>query len=173
MNIKSLTLSTIKVPAFKDILIRLIWLAVVLPSVVYSIVSTQNTLSLYQVEISKWVYGYINFGSFVAGVIAAIIIFWRKSRDWLAVVVSLMLVTWTSTSAGFDFWTLTGIGGADWNQLIAYLLAVPYNLLLSMLLLCVLLTFPDGKWTPKWTRLFFRVALIGTLLTPIYLCVIL
>ncbi|HXF84409.1 MAG TPA: hypothetical protein VNK49_03390 [Anaerolineales bacterium] len=164
--------SGLRMPALKDILIRMGWLAVVVPSIVFSVIATQTTLSEYEKDISKWVYGYINFGSFVVGVIAAIGIFWRKPRDWLAIVVSLMLVTWTSTGAGYEFWVATGIGGEDLNMLLAYFLSLPYTLLLSILILCVLLTFPDGKWTPRWTRVFFILAVIWTLLTPVYLCAV-
>lgn len=172
MKAIALSRTTSKNTAYKDLLIRLAWLAIVLPSIVFSLVTTQSTISTSELVVSKWVYGYINFGSFIAGVVAAILIFWRKSRDWLAVIVSLLLVMWTSTSSGYDFWVLTGIGGADWNVFIAYFMSVPYSLLLSTLVLCVLLTFPDGKWTPGWTRWFFRLALVGTLLTPVYLCVV-
>lgn len=162
--------STRKFSGLKDILVRLGWLAVVIPSIIYSIYGSSLQLPLYGSEIEKWTYVYINFGSFVVGVIAAIIIFWRKSRDWLAVTVSLMLVTWTSTSAGFDFWFDTGMGGADLNWYIAYFLSLLYTLLLSVLLLCVLLTFPDGKWKPNWTRWFFILSLIGSILLPVYMC---
>jgi len=142
----------------------------VIPSIVYSIYGSSLQLPLYESEIEKWTYIYLNFGSFVVGVIAALIIFWRKSRDWLAVIVSLMLVTWTSTSHGSDFWTATGIGGSEFNFLITYFLSLPYMLMLSILLLGVLLAFPDGKWTPKWTRWLFVLSLVGAFLLPVYVC---
>lgn len=157
-----------KSPSLKDMLLRLGWLAVVLPSIIFSLTTTITTLPTYSLEISHWIYGYINFGSFVTGLIAALVIFWRKSRDWLAVIVSLMLVTWTSTSNGYDFWVLTGLGGE--NSFIASFLSLPYTYLLSILLLCVLLAFPDGKWTPSWTRWIFVLSIIGFLLLPIYIC---
>ena len=171
MNPKEKNAPVRKFSSLKDILIRLGWLAIVIPSIVYSLTTTIESTPMYSLGISKWIYGYINFGSFVVGVIAAIIIFWRKPRDWLAVTVSLMLVTWTSTSDGSDFWAATGVGGSDWNGLIAYFFSVPYTLLLSILLLGVLLAFPDGKWTPKWTRWLFILSLTGAMLLPVYLCV--
>jgi len=151
-----------------DILVRLGWLAVVIPSIVYSLTTSILDMSRIETEIMRWTYIYLNFGSFVVGVIAALIIFWRKSKDWLAVTVSLMLVTWTSTSHGYDFWVETGIGGSELNWLFAYFLSLPYMLLLSILLLVVLLAFPDGKWTPKWTRWLFILSLIGACLLPFY-----
>ena len=90
----------------------------------------------------------------------------------MALTVSLMLVTWTSTSNGFDIWYSFNIGGNDYiNWWIAYFLSMPYTLLLSILLLSVLLTFPNGKWVPGWTRWFFLLSLLGMILLPIYLCI--
>ena len=170
MTLKGMNASVRKNSTFRDLLVRLGWLAVVIPSIVYSLTTTIQSTPQYTLEISKWIYSYINFGSFVVGVIAAIIIFWRKPKDWLAVIVSLMLVTWTSTSNGSDFWYATGVGGSDWNLLIAYFLSTPYTLLLSILLLGVLLAFPDGKWTPRWTRWLFILSLAGAFLVPVYVC---
>ena len=161
-----------KFPSLKEVLIRLAWLSIVTLSVVYSAYRSSRELPSWGSDVEKWTYVYINFGSFVAGLIAAIIIFWRKSKDWLAVTVSLMLITWTSTSDGFEFWLDTGIGGSgtEVNWFLSYFLSLPYTVLLSVLLLCVLLTFPDGKWTPGWTRWFFILSVVGTLLLPVYMC---
>jgi hypothetical protein len=115
MNPKQINSHIRKSSNLKDILVRLGWLAVVIPSIVYSLTTTIQSTPMYTLDISKWIYSYINLGSFVVGVIAAIIIFWRKPRDWLAIIVSLMLVTWTSTSNGYDFWVTTSIVGRDWK----------------------------------------------------------
>ena len=159
-------------PRFKTILLWLGWLAVVIPSILMSVDASYSNLTIYQSELERWIYIYLNFGSFVVGVIAAFIIFWRKRTEWLAIIVSLMLVTWTSTSNGFDFWYSMGISGSDEiNWWIAYFLSTSYTLLLSVLLLCVLLTFPNGKWVPGWTRWLFVLSLIGMLILPVYLCI--
>jgi hypothetical protein len=172
MNSKAITPSGGLPPKFRTVLLRLGWLAVVLPSIVFSVNGSFSGSSLYQSDIERWIYIYLNFGSFVAGVFAAIIIFWRRKADWLALTVSLMLVTWTSTSNGFDFWISMDISGnADINWWIAYFLSTSYTLLLSILLLSVLLTFPNGKWVPGWTRWLFTLSLVGTLILPVYLCI--
>ena len=161
-----------KFPFLLNFLARLGWLAVVIPSIFFSVNGSFQQLSAYQFEIEKWVYVYLNFGSFVVGVIAAAIIFWRKPADRLAMVVSLMLVTWTSTSNGSEFWASMNLSGDELiNWFISYFLGTGYTLLLSTLLLYVLLTFPNGKWTPGWTRWLFTLSLIGMLILPIYLCV--
>lgn len=172
MNPKTIQATVGKYARVRDLLVRLIWLVVVIPSIVFSISAVIINFPLYESEIERWTYIYLNFGSFIVGVTAALIIFWRKSKDWLAVIVSLMLVTWTSTSHGYEFWTSTGLGG-EWNWLFAYFLSLPYMLLLSILLLVVLLAFPDGKWTPKWTRWLFVLSLVGAFLLPMYLCAML
>lgn len=88
-----------------NILIRLGWVSVALLSIIYSLKETQYLLLDLSQPISKWIYGYINFGSFVLGLIAASIIFWRKPKDWLAIAVSLMLIMWTSTGDGYYFFS--------------------------------------------------------------------
>jgi hypothetical protein len=172
MNSKALKPPVGLSPKFGTILSRLGWLAIVVPSVVFSVYSSYSGISLYQSELERWIYIYLNFGSFVVGLIAALIIFWRKKTDWLAVTVSLMLVTWTSTSNGFDFWYSINISGNDEiNWWVAYFLSTSYTLLLSILLLSVLLTFPNGKWVPGWTRWLFLLSLAGMLILPVYLCI--
>lgn len=172
-----MTAKTIKphvglLPKFRIALLWVGWLAVVIPSVMFSVDTTFSNLSSYQSEIERWVYAYLNFGSFVVGVVAALTIFLRKQTDWLGVIVSLMLVTWTSTSNGFEFWSSMNISGnEDVNWWIAYFLSTSYTLLLSILLLCVLLTFPNGKWVPGWTRWLFILSLVGVFILPVYLCV--
>ena len=170
MKLKAIKMSIEKYSWLRDIVIRLAWLAIVIPSIVFSITATVSELQSLDSGISRWIYGYLNFGSFVVGVTAALVIFWRKPKDWLAVTVSLMLVTWTSTGNGQAFWVSTGVGGDTWNGVVTYFLSLPYTLLLSMLLLCVLLTFPTGRWMPGWTRWLFFLSLIGSFLLPVYLC---
>jgi hypothetical protein len=152
-----------------NILIRLGWISVALLSIIYSIKATQYQLSEFSQPISKWIYGYINFGSFVFGLIAASIIFWRKPKDWLAIAVSLMLIMWTSTGDGYYIFSPPGVEIGFSQQQTTYFLTLAYELLLSNLTLVVLLTFPDGKWVPGWTRWLFILSLIGSFLMPLYI----
>jgi hypothetical protein len=172
MNSKAITTRGGVFPRFRTFLIWMGWLAIVIPSILFSVYTSYTSLSAYQSEIERWIYVYLNFGSFVVGVAAAVIIVWRKKMDWLAVIVSLMLVTWTSTSNGQDFWDAIDItGNPDINYLLSYFLSTSYTLLLSILLLCVLLTFPNGKWVPGWTRWLFFLSLAGMMILPVYLCI--
>ena len=151
-----------------NILIRLVWISVALLSIIYSLKATQFHLSILSQPISNWIYGYINFGSFVLGLIAASIIFWRKPKDWLAIAVSLMLIMWNSTGDGTELFSPPGVEIGFSQQQTNYFLTLAYELLLSLLLLVVLLTFPDGKWVPGWTRWLFILSLVGAFVMPLY-----
>lgn len=168
MNSTTIKASVGRYSAPINILIRLGWISVALLSVIYSLKETQYLLLDLSQPISKWIYGYINFGSFVLGLIAASIIFWRKPKDWLAVTVSLMLIMWTSTGDGSAFFSPPGVEYTLLHQQQTYFLTLAYELLLSMLTLAVLLTFPDGKWVPGWTRWLFIFSLIGSFVMPLY-----
>ena len=166
----------IKIPIvsanFKIVIGWLVWVTVVILSIMYSVNRSYIELQMDQSEIERWVYIYLNFGSFIVGVAAAIIIFWRKRTDWNALALSLMMVMWTSTSNGFEFWYSFYTSGDDtliwW---VSYFLSTSYTLLMTALLLHVLLTFPNGQWTPRWTRWFFYASVAGIFILPVYLCV--
>ena len=51
-----------KFPVLQNILVRLCWLAVVIPSIVYSVNGSLQQLATDQTETEKWVYIYFNFG---------------------------------------------------------------------------------------------------------------
>ena len=169
MNSTTIKASVGRYSAPVNILIRLGWISVALLSVIYSLKETQYLLSDLSQPISKWIYGYINLGSFVLGLIAASIIFWRKPKDWLAIAVSLMLIMWTSTGDGYYFFSPPGVEFSVLHQQQTYFLTLAYELLLSNLTLLVLLTFPNGKWVPSWTRWLFALSLIGSFLMPLYI----
>ena len=80
------------------------------------------------------------------------LIFWHKSNEWMALFVSLMLVT---------------IGATPDNETIAVL--APVWRVLSLVLggfgwtaIWVLLyLFPDGQFVPRWTRLLVAIFVVG------------
>jgi hypothetical protein len=75
----------------------------------------------------------------------ATVLFWRRSADWMAMLVSLFLV-----SFGTNFLTL-GLAAANrqtsWEVPFSIVTALGY---VSLVLLLYL--FPDGRFTPRWTR---------------------
>jgi signal transduction histidine kinase len=72
----------------------------------------------------------------------AMILFWRKSNDWLALLVALMLISW-------------GVNNATTNLLYGSTIwRIPENgVLLSegLTTMCVLALFPNGRFVPRWT----------------------
>jgi hypothetical protein len=87
----------------------------------------------------------------------AIVIFWRQSNEWIALLTALWLVT---------FGTM-----AESPQALAAdvpLLRLPVQFLSelgwSFLLPLFLLTFPDGRFEPRWMRWFFITILVIGLL---------
>jgi signal transduction histidine kinase len=80
----------------------------------------------------------VSFG--VAG-----LIFWRRSDDWMAMLVSLFLVTF-----GANF-SAQGLLAA--NQQTAWVVPLTILTVLGYISLCLLLyLFPDGQFVPRWTR---------------------
>jgi hypothetical protein len=80
-----------------------------------------------------------------------LLIFWRRSDDWAAMLFALMLVT----GVGFAMRAVWALEQA------APALRLPARfvwLLVTVLDLIVLFVFPDGRFVPRWTRLLGVVA---------------
>jgi len=80
-----------------------------------------------------------------------LLIFWRRSDDWAAMLFALMLVT----GLGFAMRAVWALEQA------APALRLPARfvwLLVTVLDLIVLFVFPDGRFVPRWTRLLGVVA---------------
>lgn len=99
---------------------------------------------------------------FVWSTVGAIIA-WRKSNDWMALLVSILLVTTgVAGQSAPDFNTLTSplvASSSPWfgpTMVVCFFLAV-------FLILLVFLLFPDGRFVPGWMRwlLVAGIALTG------------
>src|SRR6266487_1859381 len=84
------------------------------------------------------------------------VIFWRKSDDWMALLVALTVAT-TVTVSGSVYGN--GMNSA-WG-----VLAMVFNVLASGLYVLVLLLFPDGRFVPRWTRWLLPCGVVAGLLT--------
>ncbi len=75
----------------------------------------------------------------------AAIIFWRRSNDWLALLVSIMLVTlgFSLSDAAINF----GASPSAWRLPIQYL-----DVLSPVVLFLVFSLFPNGRVVPRWIR---------------------
>lgn len=103
-------------------------------------------------------------------VMVALYIFWRKSDDWLAILVSITLLVLPHSF---------NLGGSTENwfvyhypwDIILYALDEFVNGLGISLILFIFFLFPDGRFVPRWTRwfayvpfLFFAVVWSGRIL---------
>jgi hypothetical protein len=70
------------------------------------------------------------------------VIFWRKSDDWIALLVSLALILFASTG-GFN-------SGLVWSNPAWMTLAAIYFLLGVFTLILIFFLFPDGRFAPRW-----------------------
>ncbi len=96
--------------------------------------------------------------------IVAGVIFWRKSDDWIALLVSLALILFAS-AGGFN----SGLvwSGPTWNSL-----ASIYFLSGVIALLLVFLLFPDGRFAPHWMVLLavaWIVYVADTFILPLFI----
>jgi hypothetical protein len=83
----------------------------------------------------------------------SLLIFWRRSDDWAAMLFALLLMTGASVVVIRSEWAL--------EQAVPWLeLPVRFVWLLAMFLwLVVLFVFPDGRFVPSWTRLLGAAAI--------------
>src|SRR6266852_6218317 len=135
-------------------LLRLVWVVSSILALLLFVVS----LPVYFASLrTSFTVGYAVFlfalGIFVALVwfMVALLIFWRKSDDWMALLVSLMLV-------------LQGVGTTiyplDATPSFWQVPALVMNLLAFDLLFIVFSLFPTGRFVPRWI-LWLGVLLLG------------
>jgi signal transduction histidine kinase len=105
---------------------------------------------------------FAGFVHFLAFTCAGLVLFWRKSNDWLAILAATMLI---STGAGFSpaVFFLPILRPA-WHIPVSLLQAILFSTLLWFLYL-----FPNGRFVPTWTRpaaLLWSLYAIGWLIFP-------
>jgi hypothetical protein len=87
----------------------------------------------------------------LAFALTGVFLFWRKSNDWMAMLVALMLVT-VGAFMTRSVWALE----RAYPQLRVPVRFVLLTAPLVLVLLCCL--FPDGRFVPSWARLLAAVA---------------
>ena len=95
-----------------------------------------------------------------AAAATGLLIFWRRSDDWAALLFSLTLITICGIPLRTE-WALDR--AVPWLQLpIRFMWA-----LAMFLLLIVFFVFPDGRFIPRWTRLLGAAAIPAALLVTV------
>ena len=89
--------------------------------------------------------------------LVAAVIFWRRSNDWMAIFVSLVLLVW-----GTGVSQVTEVLGE--NQPALELLTDFPNVLSTIFLPLLFLLFPDGRFVPRWTRFLALGVILASLL---------
>lgn len=120
----------------------------------------ENSAPLFGIDIYSKVfdaYGLVFLGlkyaSIAVFVGVAFYIFWRKSDDWLAILVSatLLILPHTFNLGGYtENWFLYHY---PWDKLL-YALDASFNGIGVVCIYLVFFLFPDGRFVPRWTRWF-------------------
>ena len=119
--------------------------------------------TLQHLDISLSLYAAANLAlmliwAFIYFVVGAIIA-WRKSNDWMALLVAFWLVLQGTTNA-----TLTvGNSQSSWHWTALFL-----NNLAFLLLDLVFFLFPDGRFVPRWMRWVMLALVVGSVLSFLF-----
>lgn len=98
----------------------------------------------------------------VVFVAVALVIFWRKSNDWMAILVALMLVTFSIATFSNSLDTVSAAYPALNPVSGVISLVGAFSLFLSFFL------FPDGRFVPRWTVLLFLLTMGFGLVSAIF-----
>jgi signal transduction histidine kinase len=97
----------------------------------------------------------------LAYVLLAILIFWRRSDDWFALVVSFAIVSGGASTS----WVYHAAYNAQSNL---RMLNTFVLLLGSAAPVYLMYTFPDGRFVPRWTRPVFILGLLWVILSILF-----
>lgn len=81
----------------------------------------------------------------------ALYVFWRKTDDWMAILVSIMLLVLPHTFNVAGYTENWFVYHYPWDKLL-YALDSLFNVIGNALLFLVFFLFPDGRFVPRWTR---------------------
>src|SRR5258708_29705573 len=118
-------------------LVRLAWVVLSVLALILFIASLPVYFASQQ---KSYTVGYAVF-LLALGIFVALLIFWRKSEDWMALLVSFMLVLQGAGTTIYPFAVIPSF----W-QLPAFVMT-----LIALDLLClVFCLFPTGRFVPRW-----------------------
>ena len=99
--------------------------------------------------------GLSDLASSVLSFALAILLFWRKPNDRMALLVSFFfLITAVTSNDTLDYFLMTYVGAASTRVIYSHL-QTPWWILLG----CI---FPDGRFVPRWTRWLFLFSILAS-----------
>lgn len=132
------------------------------PSPANAVLTPGAARALQTIGVSRSAYSWVSFA--ILGVVVlislalALLLAWRRNDDWMALAVSLFIIVYT----------ISGIGNpqpnhsVNPNTALAVTVAILENVPGFILILGVLLIFPNGRFAPRWAWMIFVVLSIWT-----------
>lgn len=121
--------------------------------------SAQSSQALVHIGIPMHAYAWVVVALYsimvLVSAVLALTLFWRRSRDWLALVVALFLVVYP-TSNNLAGSTAIPTVALSLSTFLQFLAGLPPTLILYV----VFLIFPSGRFVPRWSWLLL-VAWVG------------
>lgn len=150
----------LRVGGRRYLLARVLWVVIVVVALallvtglqfqVDQLAQTTDLRSLEELDISVQSYAIylilLNIIVVLVHVLIAAVIFWRRSNDWVAMLVSLTLVT---NGAAHSLSNLYGVAAGPPVWLLLASVIIYLGLVTSF---TVLYVFPNGRFVPSWTR---------------------
>ncbi|HEY7342521.1 MAG TPA: hypothetical protein VH591_16725 [Ktedonobacterales bacterium] len=93
----------------------------------------------------------------------ALILFWRRSNDWMVLLVSLFLITYPILNLGTTTTQTIDLGSPAWIAI--QILTFPG----TFIFYATFLLFPSGRFVPRWTWILFVVFTIWSLMASYFL----
>ncbi len=100
----------------------------------------------------------LTFTVSVLYLLVGLLIFWRKSQEWMGLFVSLLLVMWGAVDLG-------GVSVTAQTPPLFQLLTNAIPAVIGPALLVFIFTFPTGRFTPRWTWAIFIPVFIVNMFT--------
>ncbi|HEX8035427.1 MAG TPA: hypothetical protein VF510_16340, partial [Ktedonobacterales bacterium] len=125
--------------------------------------SPESAAALLRIGISLDAYAWISLGIacvvMLVSTVMAVVLFWRRSDDWMALLVGLFLIIYTTSNIGPPANGPTSSPSGFGALLYAILLGAQ-NAPGVAIRFAVFLLFPSGRFVPRWSRWLFVVSLV-------------
>ncbi|MGZ3673658.1 MAG: hypothetical protein ACXVCO_05065 [Ktedonobacterales bacterium] len=128
--------------------------------------SPESAAALFRIGISLDAYAWTSLGIacvvMLVSTVMAVVLFWRRSDDWMALLVGLFLIIYTTSNIGPPINPLNGSTSSPstFGALLYAILLGTQNAPGVAIPFAVFLLFPSGRFVPRWSRWLFVVSLV-------------